>query len=171
MSRGGSAGTVEDKAKAGRQGSSEDKAKAGEKGGNEGTLQDKTKAGKRSGLRRKAQMALVIKKCWLDKILAGKKVWEIRGTSTKRRGWMHLAQSKSGQLRGGAKLVDCFQVKRGEFLKHRCQHHVTSLKDVEYKTLWAWVLSAAREYAAPFDYSHTQSAVIFVRVCASMGPR
>ena len=51
MSLGGSAGTVEDK------------AKAGEKGGNEGTLQDKTKAGKRSGLRRKAQMALVIKKC------------------------------------------------------------------------------------------------------------
>ena len=140
-------------------------------GGLAGAIKDKIEAGRRSGLRRKAQMALVIKNHWLDKILTGRKVWEIRGTSTKRRGWIHFAQSKSGQLRGGAELVDCFQVERGEFPKHRCKHGLTSLKGIKYTKLWAWVLSDAQEYAAPFDYSHTAGAVIFVRVRASMGSR
>ena len=91
-------------------------------------------------------------------------MWEIRGVSTKRRGWIHLAQSKSGQLRGGAVLMDCFQMKRGEFLKHRNKHGIANLKDVQYRTLWVWALSDVREYVVPFDYSHTQGAVIFVRV-------
>ena len=46
MSKAGSAGSVEDKEKAGRAGS----------------VEDKEKAGKRSGLRRKAEVALVIRK-------------------------------------------------------------------------------------------------------------
>jgi len=45
-----------------------------------------SKGGKRSGLRRKAKVALVIKKPWLDKILSRRKTWEIRGCSTTRRG-------------------------------------------------------------------------------------
>jgi hypothetical protein len=55
--------------------------------------------------------------------------------------------------------------------KHRHRHGVTSLKDVKYKKIWAWVLSGAKEYAASFDYDHTQGAVIFVRVRQPMGPR
>ena len=65
----------------------------GSLGGSAGSAEDKIEAGQRSGLRRKAQMALIIKKFWLDKILAGKKVWEVRSRSTKRRGWIHLAES------------------------------------------------------------------------------
>ena len=47
----------------------------------------KKDAGKRSGLRRSAKKALVVKKKWLDLILAGQKTWEIRGSSTSKRGW------------------------------------------------------------------------------------
>ena len=78
----------------------EDKKKAGSAGGLAGSVEDRKKAGQRSGERRKAEVALVIKKNGLDKILSGKKVWEIRSSSTKRRGWIHLAQSKSESLRG-----------------------------------------------------------------------
>jgi hypothetical protein len=175
----GRAGSAEDKAAAGRAGSAEDKAAAGRAGsaedkaaaGRAGSAEDKAAAGERSGERRKAEMALVIKKKWLDKIFARKKVWEIRSSSTKRRGWIHLAESGSGNLCGGAKLKDCIPVPRGEFLKHRRLHGVTSLNDVKYKKIWAWVLSDARKYSCPFDYHHTQGAVIFVRVRGRMGPQ
>ena len=166
-SKGGSAGSVEDKVEAGSAGSVEDKVKAG----SAGSVEDKVKAGKRSGLRRKAEMALVIRKCWLAKILAGKKVWEIRSSPTKRRGWIHLAQSKSRNIRGGADLVDCFPVKHSEFLKHRGRHCIKNLKDIKYKKIWAWVLKGAKKYIAPFAYHHTTGAVIFVCVRQPMGPQ
>ena len=140
-----------------------------------GSVEDKVSAGsaggKRSGLRRKTEMALVIKKFWLDKILARKKVWEIRSSSTKRRGWIHLAESKSGNIVGGANLVDCFQIKRSEFCKYRQRHCVQKLKDIKYKNIWAWVVKGAKKYSKPFPYYHTAGAVIFVRVRQPMGPQ
>ena len=45
----------------------------------------KKSAGRRSGVKRCAKFALVVKKYWLDKILAQEKDWEIRGCATTRR--------------------------------------------------------------------------------------
>ena len=65
----------------------------------------KKDAGKRSGLRRSAKKALVVKKKWLDLILAGQKTWEIRGSSTSKRGWVHFAESQAGgKLKGSCAL-------------------------------------------------------------------
>ena len=89
----------------------------------------------------------------------------------KRRGWIHLAQSKSGNLRGGVNLVDCFPLKRCEFLKYRGRHCVQDLKDIKYKNIWVWVLRGAKAYTAPFDYHHTIGAAIFVHVRQPMGPQ
>jgi hypothetical protein len=127
-------------------------------------------AGQRSGLRRCAVMGLTVKKEWLDLILAGKKTWEIRGTSTKRRGLIHLAQSKSGQLRGRAKLVGCRQLDRRTLMQHKRFHQLPNVKMVKYKKIWAWILKDAEPYDVPFDYSHKQGAVIFVTVRSHMGP-
>ena len=75
--------------------------------GNTTTGRKKKRAGKRSGVRRSAKRALVVKKRWLDLILAGQKKWEIRGSSTAKRGWIHFAESQaSGKLMGRARLVD-----------------------------------------------------------------
>ena len=166
MSEAGRAGSVQDKQRAGSAGSIKDKQKAG----SAGARSDRVKAGKRSGLRRKAGVALVIKKYWLAQILAGKKVWEIRSGPTKRRGWIHLAQSKSGKIRGGANLMDCFRIKRSEFMKYQSRHCVPNLNDIKYKNIWAWVLQGA-EYTVPFDYEHSVGAVIFVGVRQPMGPQ
>jgi len=87
--------------------------------------------------------------------MAGKKVWEICRCPTKRRGWIHLAQSKFGNIRGGAELVDCFPVKRSEFLKHRGHHCIQNLKDIKCKNIWAWVLKGAKKIYRPFAYHHT----------------
>jgi len=61
------------------------------KTGNKGNTKKgiaKKRAGARSGVKRSSKVALVVKKRWLDKILAGEKDWEIRSSNTSRRGWI-----------------------------------------------------------------------------------
>src|SRR5688572_8826355 len=50
---------------------------------------------------------LVIRKQWLDLILAGRKTWEIRGSATRVRGPIALIESRSGTVVGVCKLTDC----------------------------------------------------------------
>ena len=125
----------------------------------------KKDAGKRSGLRRSAKKALVVKKKWLNLILAGQKPWEIRGRSTSKRGWVHFAESQAGgKLRGRGRLVNCFPVPRDSFQRHYKKHCVPSLTMVPYDTLYAWVFADAEEFERPFEYEHKQGAVIWVDV-------
>ena len=144
--------------------------------GNPGNCGNKMKgagkgdAGRRSGVRRCTHMALTIKKKWLDLILAGTKTWEIRGTSTAFRGFIHFAESGSGQLRGRAQLVGCRQLNRRKFMKYQHKHQVPNAEMVTYKNIWAWILKDAEPYENSFHYSHTQGAVIFVKVRKPMGP-
>ncbi len=133
--------------------------------GNETKGRRKKRAGKRSGLKRSSKVALVVKKRWLDLILAGKKDWEIRGAQTARRGWIHLAESKaSGQLMGRARLVDCKPVSRRSFTKHFRHHCVTNLADVMYEKIYAWVLQGAERFEKPTDNEHQHGAAIWVKV-------
>jgi len=129
----------------------------------------KKRAGKRSGLKRSAKFALVVKKRWLDLIVAGDKDWEIRGSSTARRGWIHFAESQAGgKLIGRARLVDCLSVPRSSFMKHVSRHCVTSLSDCaevqKYKSIFAWVLEDAGRFKSPFVYKHTPGAMSWAKV-------
>ena len=105
--------------------------------GNRTKGQSKKLAGVRSGLKRSSTVALVVKKHWLDLILAGKKDWEIRGVKTTRRGWIHLAESKAtGKLMGRVRLVDCRAVTRESFMEHADHHRVENVEDVKYKNIY-----------------------------------
>ena len=130
--------------------------------GNATTGQKKKSAGRRSGVKRCAKFALVVKKNWLGKILAGDKDWEIRGCSTARRGWIHLAQSKAGgTLVGRARLVDCVELNKSTFLNNFHRHCVPHLSMVPYKRIFAWVLEDAERFTQPLTYKHRQGAVIW----------
>jgi hypothetical protein len=125
----------------------------------------KKAAGERSAVKRSARVALVVKKQWVDKILAGEKDWEIRGSATARRGWIHFAESKAGgTLVGRARLMDCIRVPKATFNSHVRRHCVRNVADVPYKNIFAWVFEDAEHFAKPFDYKHTQGAVIWVKV-------
>ena len=116
-------------------------------------------------MKRSAKFALVVKKHWLDKILAGEKDWEIRGCSTTRRGWVHFAESKGGgKLVGRARLVDCIKIPKDKFQSHAHRHQVTNVADVPYKCIFAWVFEDAERFTEPFGYSHTPGAIIWVKV-------
>ena len=144
------------------------KAASGQKGGDRsGPVKAASgqKGGKRSGVRRSTKTALVVKKQWLKKILAREKDWEIRGSRTTRRGWIHLAESGAGgKLVGRAKVADCHFIPRADFLGYAQRHRVRKLSDVPYKTIYAWELSCVQKYKKPFDYQHEMGAVIWVRV-------
>ena len=141
------------------------KLKGSDSTGNAKKSKVKKAAGKRSGLRRSAKKALVVKKKWLDLILAGQKTWEIRGSSTSKRGWVHFAESQAGgKLRGRARLVNCFLVPKESFQRHYKKHCVPSLTMVPYVKIYAWVLEDAEEFKKPFEYEHKQGAVIWVDV-------
>ena len=134
-------------------------------GGNTTTGRKKKRAGKRSGVRRSAKRALVVKKRWLDLILAREKKWEIRGNSRAKRGWIHFAESQAGgKLMGRARLVDCFPVSRESFVRNFHQHRVPSLSMVPYHTPYAWVLGDCEKFDKAFNYEHKRGAVIWVDV-------
>ena len=125
----------------------------------------KKNAGKRSGLRRSAKKALIVKKEWLDLILAGQKTWEIRGSATSICGWIHFAESRAGgKLMGRARLVKCFPVDGESFRRHYKKHRVPSLNMLRYDTPYAWVLEDAEKFEKPFEYRHKRGAVIWVDV-------
>jgi len=143
------------------------KRKAGKKGGKTSsgnTITGSTKkfAGKRSGTRRKSKTALIIKKQWLDKILSGRKVWEIRSRPTAKRGWIHLVQSQTKTLVGRAYLVDCVPLSRQEFTQNQKKHRVWNMRAIKYKHIFAWVLKYAQRYCKGFHYKHPLGAVIWV---------
>lgn len=125
----------------------------------------KKRAGKRSGKKRSAKIALVVKQEWLNLILAGKKDWEIRGSNTTRRGWIHLAESRAcGMLMGRVRLVGCKLVARSSFMKHAQHHCVASLADVTYERIYAWIFEDAERFRPPLEYEHRRGAVIWVKV-------
>ena len=51
--------------------------------------------------------AMLIRSPHIDKILAGKKTWEIRGSRTNFREQIGLIRSRSGKVLGVCELVDC----------------------------------------------------------------
>ena len=120
---------------------------------------------KSGGIKRCAKLALVVKKHWLDKILAGEKDWEIRGCATARRGWIHLAESRAGgTLVGRVRLVDYIRVPKATFKRHSRRHCVANVADVPYKSIFALVFEDAERFTKPFVYNHSPGAVIWVKV-------
>ena len=120
--------------------------------------------------------ALLIKSPWIDKILAGEKTWEIRGSRTKIRGPIALIRSGSGQIVGVAELVDCLgPLSLDEMLKNVRKHRVDAarLKDngMSYKTTHAWVLKNAQRLDDPIPYKHPSGAIIWVDLDKAMTPQ
>lgn len=132
--------------------------------GNRNVGRTKKAAGQRSWLKRQASDILIIKDPWLKLILRKKKTWEIRGTSTTKRGIIHLARSGSGgQILGSAMLTNCIALTREALEKHRTKHRIKDLSSVNYDKIYAWVLAGARRYQKPMQYKHAQGAIIWVK--------
>ena len=111
--------------------------------------------------------ALIIRKPWLDQILAGTKIWEIRGSRTKIRGTVGLIQSQSGMVVGLCELVECFGPLTAEkFRRNARKAGMTAAEAIlgGYENTFSWVLANARRFKTPVPYKHLIGAVIWVEL-------
>ena len=108
--------------------------------------------------------ALIIKKPWIDLILSGKKIWEIRGCLTKKRGKIELIQSGTGLVIGCCELIDCIKLDINEFKKTIKKHRVYNVNKLPYKSTYAWIITNPFRYKTPIPYKHPKGAIIWVKL-------
>ena len=73
---------------------------------------------------------LIIKQKWLDKIFAGEKTWEIRGSKTQIRGQIYLIQSGTKHIYGKADLVDCITLDLQTYQDSKHMHCIQECQEL-----------------------------------------
>ncbi len=107
---------------------------------------------------------LIIKKPWIDYILEGKKIWEIRGSKTNIRGEIELIQSGSGLVVGRCEIVDCIPLSLETYKASTDKHQISDTAILPYKQTYAWVVKNAQRYVQPRKYKHLNGAIIWVNL-------
>ena len=107
---------------------------------------------------------LIIRTSWIDLILQGKKIWEIRGVNTRIRGRIALIKSGTGRVYGTAELVHCVPLDLLSYQSHIAQHRVETVQNLPYPKTFAWVLANPVLFEQPVPYRHPRGAVIWVNV-------
>jgi hypothetical protein len=111
---------------------------------------------------------LLIRSPYGDWILAGSKTWEIRGSSTAKRGRIALIQSGSGTVIGVADLVGVV----GPLTLRDLAANTRKLGlkksaipgPLPYRKTFAWVLENARKLKTPVRYRHPSGCIIWVNL-------
>jgi hypothetical protein len=102
-------------------------------------------------------MGLVIGSPWIEKILAGEKTWEIRGTPNRRTGRIALCK-KGGLIVATCTIGASYPLTSKAFLESMEKHCVSPPELKTYyagKQVYAWPLSDVRKIDAPIDYEHS----------------
>lgn len=112
------------------------------------------------------EAGLLIRAPFVDWILDGLKVWEMRTKRTTRRGRVGLIRSKSGLVVGEANVVDVV----GPLTHRQLIQNVEKMNKERWEVAapggpsFAWVLEGARRYEPPVPYTHRSGAVIWARL-------
>ena len=117
--------------------------------------------------------ALVIDEPWIDKILRGKKIWEMRKATCRIRGRIGLIRKGSGQVVGVADLVDSKAplASRKEYAVAERFHGIPPDQQAQaFAGGWRtpWVLARVRPLPRPVRYIHPSGAVIWVNLAADV---
>lgn len=112
------------------------------------------------------EAGLLIRTPFVDWILDGLKVWEMRTKRTTRRGRIGLIRAKSGLVVGEANLVEVIgPLTYGQLVKNaKKMNEVASDVTPPDVPTFAWVLEDARRYESPVPYTHRSGAVIWARL-------
>ncbi len=113
--------------------------------------------------------ALIIRDPWIDKILAGRKTWEMRKSACHVRGRIGLIRKSSDHVVGTVDLVDCEPMlsTRKQYAAAERYHRIRAADQAEAFAdgyLVPWVLANARPLARPVPYEHRTGAVIWVNL-------
>ena len=109
---------------------------------------------------------LIVRQPWADMIAEGKKTWEIRGRSTRVRGWIAIIAAGTGQIVGGGMLAGVIGPLSLDRYQTAADLHCTPperLDHLPYERTFAWCLSDGMA-VAPIRYEHPIGAVTWVRL-------
>ena len=115
--------------------------------------------------------ALLIRSPHIEKILDGKKIWEIRGSRTDVREQVGLVRSGSGTIIGVCDVVDCIPILTDEQSRRNARKAGSKPSEVSlgyYKNTFAWVLANPQYLKAPVPYKHPTGAIIWVKLDAQV---
>jgi len=115
--------------------------------------------------------ALLIRHPHIDKILAGTKTWEMRGSRTSVREQIALVASGSGTVIGVCDLIDCIgPLTQNQYRKNAKKAGTRPSEATlgHYRQTYAWVLAKARTLKKPVTYEHPPGAIIWVKLEAAV---
>ena len=109
--------------------------------------------------------ALIVRQPWIDLILSGKKIWEMRSKPTNIRGLIGLIEQGTGLIVGECIITESDDTtldshERGLF---HGNHRVDDYSLLE-KWCYVWELEGAKRYKKPIPYNHPQGAVTWVLI-------
>ena len=104
---------------------------------------------------------LIIQKPWIDLILRGEKIWEMRPRSWSHRGPLALIEKGSGKVVGTAIVVDCLPpLTPAEMHQHFAKHRIPegTYTRPDFKWFTPLVLADVRRLNPPVSYKHKNGA-------------
>jgi hypothetical protein len=111
---------------------------------------------------------LLVKQPWIDKILAGQKTWELRGSRARIRGSIALIERGTGTVVGVCELVDVHgPLTRAALRRTTARHRVPATQfrnRLRFRRTYAWQLRGARRLRRPVPYRHPSGAVSWVNL-------
>lgn len=107
---------------------------------------------------------LIIKQPWIDLILSGQKIWEMRSSPTNIRERIGLVEQGTGLIIGEADIIGCIDNLTVPTLISSYDKHKITDEDVLKRWRYAWVLENVIRYEKPIPYEHPRGAVIWVRL-------
>lgn len=108
------------------------------------------------------ERGLIIDSPYIDLILSGDKIWEMRTKKTKIRGKIGLIKKGSGLIFGECEIVDSLEEITLE--EAECLKNFHAVEDVSLLGKWKypWVIRNVIKYENPIKYNHPRGAVIWV---------
>jgi hypothetical protein len=109
--------------------------------------------------------AIPIREPYIDMILAGAKIWEIRSKFTKKIGPVALIRSGSGTVVATANLVEVIKLTADlayNNLNNMCIKSMPREKANSFEGKYAWVLKDVIKLNTPIPYKHPSGAVTWV---------
>lgn len=112
------------------------------------------------------EKGLLIRDPWIEQILRGEKVWEMRSRGTNQRGWIALIKAGSGLVYGIARIEDCLgKLSDTQMLANHDKHGIPAERLGEVPNYrYAWVLADVQRLPKPVPYQHPSGAVIFANL-------
>lgn len=107
--------------------------------------------------------ALIIRQPWIDLILSGEKIWEMRSRPTNVRGQIALIEAGTGLIVGETEIIDShdYPIHYATIDYYYDKHRVGDHKILE-KWRYPWVMKNSKRYENPIPYSHPSGAVVWV---------